>query len=293
MRLPSPARRLRPPRCEVTTAVQPRSASVSMRARARASPSLGSVPAPGSSMRTRERGPATSSTSCRLRRCAEKVERLSEIDCSSPTSAKKESKTGRRVPGPAGGITPDWASAATSPTDLRKTVLPPVLGPVTTTTPSPSPSSMSKGTASMPAATSSGWRPPRMRSGPSVISGTHPSQRLAARDSATRLSISVSAASESANPPARGRQRSESSRRIRSISLVSALSCSRTRFIISIAEGGSTNTVAPEEDSSWTYPPTVLFPSRRRGITYRPSRMVTDASGTRWRSPTPSRNRSR
>ena len=80
-----------------------------------------------------------------LRRCAEKVERLISIDCSSPTSASTWSNTGS-VASTAGGRRPDWWSSAARPSVFSATVLPPVFGPLTTST-RRSPSSRSIGTA--------------------------------------------------------------------------------------------------------------------------------------------------
>ena len=80
-----------------------------------------------------------------LRRCAENVERLISIDCSSPTSASTWSNTGN-VASSAGGRRPDWCSSAARPSVFSATVLPPVFGPLTTST-RRSPRSRSIGTA--------------------------------------------------------------------------------------------------------------------------------------------------
>ena len=79
--------------------------------------------------------------------CAEKVDRLCSMLCSSPMSARMCEKTGRRLPSAAGMCRPHWCIAAKSPIVLIETVLPPVLGPVMTRVSKLSPSSTSMGTA--------------------------------------------------------------------------------------------------------------------------------------------------
>ena len=74
-------------RCVVATTSVPRSASVSRIAWASAAPSSGSVPAPSSSTSTSERASASASTSRICFTNAEKVERFSATDCSSPMMA--------------------------------------------------------------------------------------------------------------------------------------------------------------------------------------------------------------
>ena len=67
---------------------------------ASAEPSVGSVPAPSSSSRTRVPGPAASTIRVIERRWPENVERLWAIDCSSPMSAK----TSRNIGQPRAGL---------------------------------------------------------------------------------------------------------------------------------------------------------------------------------------------
>ena len=93
----------------------------------------------------------------RRRTWAENVERLSVIDWSSPMSASTRSKTGSRARA-AGTRRPHWCSIASSPSVFSATVLPPVLGPETTSARTPS-SGRSIGTAE--AGSSSGWRAAR------------------------------------------------------------------------------------------------------------------------------------
>ena len=68
---------------------------------------------------------------------------------------------------------------------------------------------------------------------------------------------------------------------MRSTSSISSDSSSRIRLLNSIAAGGSTKSVDPVDDVSWTIPPIDDRASRRIGITYRPLRSVTDMSLTR------------
>ena len=257
-------------------------------ARARAAPSAGSVPVPISSMRTSEWASAPRTISARLARWAEKVDRLWAMDCSSPMSAKKAVKTGITVPGPTGGTTPHWASAATSPVAFRKTLLPPVLGPETTRARSPSHTSRSKGTTgASEVSRRRGWRAWRSRNAPAPAganSGTDALHASAVRARATSVSRSTRASRAPTSSMRDGARRAVRSPRMRRTSRASSRSRSRIWLISSMAMGGSTKRVAPVWDSSWTMPPTSPFPSLRTGMTYRPSRMVTEASGTTNRS---------
>jgi hypothetical protein len=85
--VPSPSSRFSAPRCDDAMVSAPRATNASSTARASAAPSAGSVPVPISSTSTRERVSALATISDRLARCAEKVDRLCAIDCSSPMSA--------------------------------------------------------------------------------------------------------------------------------------------------------------------------------------------------------------
>ena len=86
------------------------------------------------------------------------------------------------------------------------------------------------------------------------------------------------------NPSTSGRRSSVSSLRIRRTSRRSESSSSRTRFIGSMARGGSMKSVRLLADSSCTRPPTCDRPSRRIGTQYLPERIVIEASATRKRS---------
>ena len=78
--------------------------------------------------------------------CDEKVDRLCSILCSSPISAYTLAKTPRTDLSPAGMCSPAWPIRVSRPTVLSETVLPPVLGPVTTSRSKSSPSLISIGT---------------------------------------------------------------------------------------------------------------------------------------------------
>ena len=78
---------------------------------------------------------------------AENVERLWSMDCSSPISAKRDLKTGSRVPSFAGRGKPVWFNRAKRAKVLRLTVFPPVFGPVIMRTLFSSRNFMSIGTA--------------------------------------------------------------------------------------------------------------------------------------------------
>ena len=66
------------------------------------------------------------------RRCAENVDVLAAIDCSSPMSAKTRVKRPMRVPRRAGICMPQYVMATNRPTIFSATVLPPMFGPLIT-----------------------------------------------------------------------------------------------------------------------------------------------------------------
>ena len=101
-------------------------------AMASAAPSVGSVPAPSSSNRAKERELTWPRMSTMLVIWEEKVERLCSMDCSSPMSANTSSNTESSVPSSAGTCRPACIISVNRPTVLSVTVLPPVLGPVIT-----------------------------------------------------------------------------------------------------------------------------------------------------------------
>ena len=189
--------------------------------------------------------------SSRLPTCAEKVERLISIDCRSPISASTRSKTGSSAR-TAGGRRPAWWSSAASPSVLSATVLPPVFGPLMTSA-RRSPSSRSIGTAA--AGSSSGWRAPESRTSFDGSTGAprQPRDSAAARDGQVDLGHRLDERRSSA---ARSATSSVSSRRIRSTSARSARTVSASALLISTTSNGSTKSVSPELDVSWTTPRT-------------------------------------
>jgi hypothetical protein len=293
---PGVSRRFMAPRWEVTTD------------RARGPPASRAWPGPGLHPRPgRCRSPSRpSGRGCRApprrgsrarARWAEKVDRDSAMDCSSPMSAKTSRSTGRREPGPTGGRMPVWASRGRKPHGLQEDGLPPVLGPEITSARSSGPSSSEKGITG-------GWSGSRAPSRGGGDAG--PSTMEIPR---ARLLVGRQQLGEVGVPPGGGerpgpervelgpgRRGSWPARREAgggapwSLSgsgeppRSSSRSSSWISFMSSRARGGSTKRVAPVADSPWITPPTSDFPSRRSWITYRPSRTDTEASGTRIRS---------
>jgi hypothetical protein len=74
-------------------------------------------------------GPAASTIRVIERRWPENVDRLWAIDCSSPMSAKTSRKTGRREPASAGMCRPAWCMSASRPSVRRRDGLAAVFGP--------------------------------------------------------------------------------------------------------------------------------------------------------------------
>ena len=100
--------------------------------------------------------------------CQPNVLRLDAIDCSSPMSAKTERNTGTDDPGSAGMCSPACAISGSRPAVFSATVLPPVLGPVTSSAVAGGTSLMSTGVGvSGSPDTSSAYRDttPRISSG--------------------------------------------------------------------------------------------------------------------------------
>ncbi len=117
-------------------------------AQARAAPSSGSVPVPSSSMRTSDFALAFFSISEMFEICAENVERLFSIDCSSPISISRSCTRGKLDEGSAGTGIPDKAMSRRSPIVLIAMVFPPAFEPVITITVSVPPRCRSRGTTS-------------------------------------------------------------------------------------------------------------------------------------------------
>ena len=97
---------------------------------ARAAPSSGSVPAPSSSKRQSDSLSHLFNISTIFAICEEKVDRDCSMLCSSPMSAYISRNKPSFEPSAAGIKSPDSPIRVSSPTVLRVTVFPPVLGPV-------------------------------------------------------------------------------------------------------------------------------------------------------------------
>ena len=110
---------------------QPRESKKEMIARAMAWPSSGSVPPPSSSMSTRLSAPARCVMPMMFLMWEEKVERFSSMDCASPMSQNTSWNTATSVPSAAGRKMPHAAIRQKRPHIFSVTVLPPVLGPET------------------------------------------------------------------------------------------------------------------------------------------------------------------
>ena len=168
-------------------------------------------------------------------------------------SASTSSKIGSAAV-TAGGRSPAWWSSAARPSVFRATVLPPVFGPLRTSARS-GPRSRSIGTAV--AGSSSGWRAPSSRTSSQTSTGA-PRQR---RESVPQASGEVDRGSrldERSRCRRRSPTASESSRRIRTTSSRSAPAASDWRLLSSTTSNGSTNSVWPEPEASWTIPGTLL-----------------------------------
>ena len=129
----------------VTTSRAPRSSSISISARYRATPSSGSVPEAASSIRMMAGGgwwmvdgfprstihnPPTTSFIHFNR--LENVERSFSMDWSSPMSTARVPNTGRPLPSPAGMANPHWVRSTHRPRVFMATDFPPAFGPVMT-----------------------------------------------------------------------------------------------------------------------------------------------------------------
>ena len=99
---------------------------------AKAAPSTGSVPEPNSSISTRLSESASSMMETMLVMCAEKVDRLCSILCSSPMSTNTFLYTEMLLFSATGSIRPHIAIRVSRPIVFKVTVLPPVFGPVMT-----------------------------------------------------------------------------------------------------------------------------------------------------------------
>ena len=232
---------------------------------ARAEPSVGSVPAPSSSSRTRVSGPACSTIRMMDRRWPEKVDSDWAMDCSSPMSAKTSRKTGSEEPDAAGTWSPAWCISDSRPRVRRATVLPPVLGPVMTSAVYPSPRRRSIGTTRP---VRPGWRAERRTTSVrSASAGRTPSISAASCALAAQKSNWAIASRVSRRSVPLAATSAESSSRMRPTSSSTAAWASRQALPSSTTTSGSTNSVCPLFDASWTMPFTLLRASARIGTT--------------------------
>ena len=123
---------------------------------AKAVPSSGSVPAPISSIRTKQCGVTWDSIRTRFVIWPENVLSDCSMLCSSPISANISANTAISDSGAAGTNRPDCIISVNNPSVFRATVLPPVLGPVIRRVSNSPPICMSIGTTD--AAGINGWR---------------------------------------------------------------------------------------------------------------------------------------
>ena len=188
-------------------------------------------------------------------------------------SASTASKTGSAAVS-AGGRRPDWCSSAARPSVFSATVLPPVFGPLITSARSP-PRSRSIGTAVF--GSSSGWRAPTSRTSSETSTGA-PRQPRETVPSAIARSIRPAASTACASASACSATAADSSRRIRSASSRSAPAASDWRLLSSTISNGSTKSVWPESEASWTRPGTLLRELALTASTGRPPRWVTKSS---------------
>ena len=233
---------------------------------ASAEPSVGSVPAPSSSSSTRLPSPATSTMRVIVRRCPLKVDSDWATDCSSPMSARTSRKTGRALPVRHGHVQPrlvheheqaDRAqghrlAARVRPGDDERAV---VVAEVHVD--------------GHDAAARPGWRADRsvmtvtLRRAPDARRPVSSARRARHIQRSKRASASRSPASGSALAATCA----ESSSRTRSSSACAASCASRQALASSTATSGSTKSVWPLPDWSWTMPFTRLRASARTGTT--------------------------
>ena len=188
-------------------------------------------------------------------------------------SASTSSKTGSAAVS-AGGRRPDWCSSAARPSVFSATVLPPVFGPLMTSA-RRSPRSRSIGTA-VPGS-SSGCRASTRRTSSETRTGA-PRQRRESVPHATARSIAPVASTSAVSASARSPTATDSSRRIRSTSSRSSAIASDWRLESSTTSNGSTKSVCPEPEASWTIPFTLERELALTASTGRPPRMATKSS---------------
>ena len=207
------------------------------------------------------------------------------ISCASPISARIAAKTGSRVAGPQGSGRPACAISEKSPAVFRTTVLPPALGPETTSRRFSAGSSRSSGTISLARAgraagdspsarnlrgasrgSSSGWRAaaivqlPSSESSGILAAAFSPNSTFAS--SASSAAICATASSRS-SPAARTSWPKPAS----SLSTSRRSSpASRARSLLdSMTSIGSTKTVWPDPERSCTMPGTRARADARTG----------------------------
>ena len=272
----------------VATTSAPRSTSRATTAWASREPSSGSVPAAGSSSSTSDRGPVAARIATRRRTWAEKVDRLSAIDWSSPMSASTRSNTGRRARA-AGTRRPHWWSIASRPSVFSATVLPPVFGP---RPPAPGrPRAAGRSARPPPGRAADGGpragRPRRpARRGIRATPARGPPGRARGRGAAS-AAVSRRPRATRSSPTSR-----ESTRRMRASSSGSAAASSRTLLFASTSSMGSMKSVCPEPELSWTMPGTAERDDAFTASTGRPPRSVVNDS-CRWERSRAARVRSR
>mmetsp|Transcript_20365 Transcript_20365/g.46191 ORF Transcript_20365/g.46191 Transcript_20365/m.46191 type:complete len:462 (-) Transcript_20365:831-2216(-) len=227
----------------VTATLAPASSSSSRSACAMATPCLGSVPLPISSMSTRLRRPLRRRTSRHTSMCPENVLRSPSTLCMSPMSART-SKKSTLAPGSAGTGTPSLAISASSPRSFSTTVLPPELGPVRTSPARPFvPTSRWLGTTCTASVRreSTGCRAPGARRTPSSpTSGTDPARTSPRRTRARTRSSCAAAATlrdRCSRPFTMAWVRT---RRRRRSSALSSASARRASLVGPTSSGGST-----------------------------------------------------
>ena len=175
-------------------------------------------------------------------------------------SASTSSNTGSAAVS-AGGRSPAWCSSAASPSVFSATVLPPVFGPLITST-REAPRSRSIGTAV--ARSSSGCLAPSSRTSSPGVTGAprHPRETI---PRASARSISPAASTSATKAAARAPTEADSSRRIRATSSRSAPAASACRLPSSTIASGSTKSVWPLSETSWTIPGTLSPRTRLDG----------------------------
>ena len=181
-------------------------------------------------------------------------------------SANTPSNTGSALPSSAGTRSPDWCISAASPTVFIATVLPPVLGPVITSADQSGPMCAVSGTASLSSRGCLARISLRRCPEPADAGVTASSRRLYRARASARSSIAVVRLALLMSP-ATAPTRLERSRSTRLTSRSSSSASSRHSLQSSTVVKGSTKTVAPVFEASWTIPDTRCRLSALTGTT--------------------------